>query len=100
MWFGKKTPPAPAVQGAPPPWENIDQSSKKAPKPRYGLTEFTRAVTGFGNFGAKLLLFGFAISISFISYIVYVSSQQKPPPPPRVDRPAMDAMATTTYRAP
>jgi len=103
MFFRKKNTPDQKVEGAnspAPPWENIDTiPKKKSIIPRFDLTDFTMHVTGYGKWGARFLLLGFAISIGFISYLLFLRSQQVAPLPRDVNRPAMDEKATTTVRS-
>lgn len=99
MWFRKKTPVENSDgASAPPPWENIDTVPKRehAQRMRFNLTQYVVYGTGFSPRGAKLLLFGFAVAICFIAYVIYMTSLQGPPLPRDVSRPAIDQYASTT----
>ena len=96
MWFSKKNAAQSAQTGVPrPPWENIDTVPKlkhESSTFRLNLTEFVMNITGFGPLGTKLFLFGFGLSMMFMAYIFYISSQEAPTRPPNINRPATDAL--------
>jgi len=99
MFFRKKAEAPPTNTGAPPPWVNIDETSKKkisVGRFRFNLFEFTKQVTGFGIWGTRFFLLGFAIAIGFLAWIIYDAREQGPALPVDVNRPAMDARATST----
>jgi|GEM_PF-2126179 len=101
MFFKKKTPTTIPTRNAPPPWENIDTSSVKhvsTGRSRFNLSGFISQVTGFGKWGTRFLLLGFAVSIGFVSYAIYFTEKQGQPPPPDINRPAMDKYATSSTR--
>jgi hypothetical protein len=96
MWFKKKETPREDNSVAPP-WEHIDTIPKKPSIiKRFDLVEFVMYGTGFGKWGARFLLLGFAAAILFLSYVLYVSPSHNPPLPPEVDRPALDQYASST----
>ncbi len=100
MWFRKRKEVSKDPAGAPPPWIDIDKIPKhKVEHARFSITDFVRSVTGFGNFGTKLLILGLALSLGFISYIIFQSSDQREPPPRDVMRPAIDGLASSTVRS-
>lgn len=102
MFFRKKNTEQ-KVEGAgspAPPWENIDAIPvRHSVIPRFDLIDFTMRVTGYGKWTVRLLLLGLAVSLIFISYLLYLRAQQVAPLPRDVNRPAMDLYASSTIKS-
>jgi hypothetical protein len=96
MFFKKKKPESAGPGTPPPPWANIDETSKKkasTERVRLNIAQFLQEITGFSRRGTNIFILGCAIAIGFVAYIVYFTLHQPPTPPPDVSRPAMDARA-------
>jgi hypothetical protein len=96
MFFRKKAPEPTLPSTPPPPWANIDETSKKkttTDKVRLNIAQYIQQITGFSVWGTRIFMLGFAAAIGFVAYLVYFTMHQPLALPPDLNRPAMDARA-------